>query len=128
MAVNFSYFPNVSWTTEFLLLEADGLPTDLTGTSFRMHVRASVEKDEILAIASSENEKIEIVSITSIYNDQEVTGNGIKISLTAEDTLAIYQASRTAVADLEMRYSSGEVLPEVLNFLFEPNITITRDY
>ncbi len=128
MAIALGYYPNLPWTTEFLLLEADGQPTDLTGTSFRMHVRASIEKDEILAIASSENNKIEIVSITSTYNDQEITGDGIKITLTPEDTLAIYQASRTAVADVEMTFPDGPVLPEILEFLFKPNITVTRDY
>ncbi len=128
MSVAVSYSPNLPWKTEFLFLEANGLPTDLTGTSFRMHVRASIEKNEVLAIASSENNKIEIVSLTSTYNDQEITGDGIKIKLTAEDTLAIYQASRTAVADVEMTFPDGTVLPEILNFLFEPNISVTRDY
>ena len=128
MEISISYFPNLPWTTEFLLLEANGLPTDLIGTSFRMHVRASIEKNEILAIASSENNKIEIVSITSTYNNQEITGDGIKLTLTAEDTLAIYQASRTAVADVEMTFPDGTVLPEILEFLFKPNITVTRDY
>ena len=128
MAIAVSYYPNLPWTTEFLLLEADGQPTDLTGTSFRMHVRASIEKNDILAITSSDNNKIEIVPITSIYNDREITGNGIKITLTAEDTLAIYQTSKTAVADVEMAFPDGTVLPEILKFLFEPNISITRDF
>ncbi len=123
-----SYSPNLSWTTEFLLLEADGQVTDLTGANFRMHVRAKIESPNIIAIASSENNKIEIVPITSTYNNQEITGNGIKLTLTAEDTLAIYQTSRTAVADVEMTFPDGTVLPEILNFLFEPNISITRDY
>ena len=123
-----SYSPNLSWTTEFLLLEADGQVTDLTGANFRMHVRAKIESPNIIAIASSENNKIEIVSVTSTYNNQEITGNGIKLTLTAEDTLAIYQASRTAVADLEMIFPDGTVLPEILKFLFEPNISVTRDY
>ena len=128
MAFAIQYNPNISWSTEFLLLEADGQPSDLTGVSFRMHVRSRVDSPNIIAIASSDNNKIEIVSITSIYNNQEITGDGIKLTLTAEDTLAIYQASRTAVADLEMTFPDGTILPEILNFLFEPNISVTRDY
>ncbi len=128
MAFAIQYNPNISWSTEFLLLEADGQPSDLTGVSFRMHVRSRVDSPNIIAIASSENNKIEIVSITSTYNNQEITGDGIKLTLTAEDTLAIYQTSRTAVADVEMTFPDGTVLPEILNFLFEPNISVTRDY
>ena len=128
MAFAIQYNPNISWSTEFLLLEADGQPSDLTGVSFRMHVRSRVDSPNIIAIASSENNKIEIVSITSTYNDREITGNGIKITLTAEDTLAIYQTSKTAVADVEMTFPDGTILPEILNFLFEPNISVTRDY
>ena len=128
MAIAVSYYPNLPWTTEFLLLEADGQPTDLTGTSFRMHVRASIEKNDILAIASSENNKIQIVSITTFFNDNEITGEGIKISLTAQDTLTIYQLAKTAMADVEITYPDGTIIPEIINFLFNPNISITRDF
>ncbi len=117
MAFAIQYNPNISWSTEFLLLEADGQPSDLTGVSFRMHVRSRVDSPNIIAIASSENNKIEIVSITSTYNNQEITGDGIKITLTAEDTLAIYQTSKTAVADVEMTFPDGTILPEFLEFL-----------
>ena len=128
MSVAVSYSPNLPWKTEFLLLEADGLPADLTGTSFRMHVRASIEKNELLAIASSENNKIQIVSITTFFNDNEITGEGIKISLTAQDTLTIYQLAKTAMADVEITYPDGTIIPEIINFLFNPNISITRDF
>lgn len=128
MTVTIKYNPNLPWVSEFLLLEADGQPSDLTGVTFRMHVRSRINSPEILAIASSSNNKIEIVSITTTYNKQEITGDGIKISLTAEDTLKIYQSSKNASADIEATYPDGSVIPEILNLLFEPNLSVTRDF
>ena len=44
------YNPNLPWSTEFLVLEADGQPLDLTGVTARMHVRAKLESNDIIAI------------------------------------------------------------------------------
>lgn len=122
------YNPNLPLEIEWLLFGTDGQPTDLTGTTFRMHVRSKIESDTILAIASSDNNKIEIVSITATYKKQEFTADGIKISLTASDTLNIYQNGKNAVSDLEVTYPSGQVVPEIINFIFEPNLSNTRDF
>lgn len=128
MTIAIKYNPNVTWESEFLILQQDDSPSDLRGVTFRMHVRARINSPEIIAIASSSNGKIEIVSITSIYNNQEITGDGIKITLTPEDTLNIYQNAKNAVADIEATFPSGKILPEILNLLFEPNLSVTRDF
>lgn len=128
MVLACKYNPNLPWSTELFLLEKDGQPTDLTGVVFRMHVRARVNSSEILAIASSDNSKIEIISITTTYKNEPITGDGIKINLTAEDTLNIYQNAKNAVADIEAVYPDGSIIPELVNFIFEADLSVTRDF
>lgn len=128
MTIAVKYNPNLAWQSEWLLLERDGQPSDLTGVTFRMHIRARINSPEILAIASSDNGKIEIVSITTTYQNESITGDGIKISLTAEDTLNMYQNAKNAVADVEATYPGGLIIPELANLLFEPNLSVTRDF
>lgn len=128
MDLTCSYTPNIPWSIELFLLEKDGQSTDLTGVVFRMHVRGKINSSEILAIASSSNDKIEIISITTTYKNEPITGSGIKINLTAEDTLNIYQNAKNAVADIEAVYPDNSIIPKLVKLIFEPDLTVTRDF
>lgn len=115
--VQISYNPNLPWTGEFLLYEADGTtPTDISGASFRMHIRKDIDSLDILAQASTSDGKITTIT------------DGIKISLTATDTLTMAQTGYKCGGDLEITYSPNEVVPEIIEFEFIANKSYTRDY
>ncbi|MDJ0596383.1 MAG: hypothetical protein QNJ72_41480 [Pleurocapsa sp. MO_226.B13] len=128
MSTVVTYNPNLPWSREFLFLEADGTVTDLLGTSFRMMIRPNLKAKEILAEASTTNGKIEFQTVETTYNQVEISGVGIKITLDATDTLTMYESSVKAVADLEISYPDGTVHPEVVNLIFNPNLSVTRDF
>lgn len=128
MSTVVTYNPNLPWSTEFLLLEEDGTPIDLSGASFRMHVRETIEADEILAESSTTNGKIAFSALTITYNEAEVSGVGIKISLSAADTLAMYRTGKKVVSDVELTFPGSDPIPEIVSFVFNPNLSTTRDF
>lgn len=128
MSTVVNYNPNLPWSSEFLFLEEDGTVVDISGASFRMHVRAKLEADEILAEASTDNGKIQLETVTSTYQEAKVSGLGIKITLASEDTWAIYQSKAKAVSDVEVTFPDGTVEPEVISLIFNPNLSNTRDF
>ena len=122
------YVPNLPWSEELLLFEDEArtVVADITGVSFRMHWRSRLSSEVIIAEASTNNGKITQTNIT----DGDLTRIGIKIVLSAIDTLNLYRQGVRGVAltDIEATYPDLSVFVPVLSFRFEPSKPITRDF
>lgn len=113
------------------MLEEDRSVVEIFDATFRMMVRPYLESETVLAIASTDNGKISFSQIeidnTSPCNKASVSGKGIVVFLTPEDTTNMY-TSETAIADIEGTFPDGTVIPEIVTIVFEPNLSVTRNF
>ena len=126
-----TYAPNDTLVIPRMLLETLDPPTalDITGGEFIMQVRSQTDSSTVLAEASTTNGKITIVPLSYVVNGITLNEDGIQISFTAADTLAIYQGTTLeyAIGDLRMTLpSSTEPFNGVLCIQFVPEIYSTR--
>ena len=128
------YSPNIILTCEYVLLEelTDTSYTvlDLTGATFLLMVRPSLKSQTVIVEASTANGKVVQAPVTTEINGTEVTENGIIITFTAADTLAIYNQTigNFAVSDLQLTLAPDPPIDGVVCSEYYPCIFSTRDY
>lgn len=76
---------------------------DPTGGNFTMMVRSQVDGKDVLAEASTANSKIVIEPLTQVVNGTSYSGDGLVITFSAADTLAIYQGTTLEYAQADLR-------------------------
>ena len=125
------YAPNDELVIPRMLLSSLDPPTalDITGATFIMQVRSQAESSTVLAEASTTNGQIVITPLSVDVNGTTVNADGIEITFTAANTLAIYQGTTLdyAVGDLRMTLpSEPNPFNGVLCIQFVPEIYSTR--
>ena len=129
-AISITYFPNEALSRQYLLLDETNTPLDLTGATFEVMVRDNVNSNTVLATANSANGKIVITSVTATVGGTPITGDGIEITFSAQDTLDIFQGtvSENAEGDLTTNLMSQPPIPKSICFKYFACVTNTRNY
>lgn len=128
------YSPNIILECQYVLLEelteTSYTVLDLTGATFLLMVRPSLKSSTVIVEASTANGKIVAGSVTTEINGSEVTENGIIITFTAVDTLAIYDQTigDFAVSDLQLTLPSEPPIDGVVCSEYYACVFSTRDY
>jgi len=128
--INLPYFPNEDWSEIFLLFDQEGEIIDLTGAELEMMFRPHAESEILYATATLANGKIEFEPNLTAENlaKESKTGTGIKVSLTAAETLAIFYGSRSAQTDLKLTIPGSSEPQHLMDLCLEPIIKNTRNY